>query len=242
MIHGKPFIDLEKYVDLTEFDSLHLEISRGIATARDLAYDGLQNVPEGTMHPHAQGYKVNPLFDVAAKWNSLSEDDPFKIAGKDLTYNQLTDYLKNAYGAYDFYRLFQIIKEPDVIGEAAEHFPGLLKWIESYVTNGIMTKLHSSNLISVDAGGIPWEHYDPAEGVETEGFLPEFIHIKTDTDRPFYILDPATGERTFMNTRVSYWNERDWHGGIPVPKPTYTLRINGTFTEEFKRKTGITIC
>ena len=241
MIYGQSFIDLEKYIDLTEFDSLRLEICRGIATARDLAFDGLQYVPEGTMHPHAQGYEVNPLFEVTPKWDALPEDDPVKIAGKDLTYNQRTDFLKNAYGAYDYYRLFQIFTEDGMNVEVAKHFPGLTKWIQSFVTSGILKNLHSSNLISVDAGGIPWEHYDPAEGYETPGFLPEFIHIKTDCDRPFYILNPDTGERTFMNTRVAYWNERDWHGGLPVWRPTYTLRINGYFTEEFKEKTGMLV-
>ena len=241
MIHSKPFIDLEKHVDLTEFDSLHLEICRGIATARELAYDGLQHVPEGTMHPHAQGYNVNPLFDVAAKWNSLPEDDPFKIAGKDLTYNQLTDYLKNAYGAYDFYRVFPILEDKGTPGEVAKHFPNLTKWVLSFKDAGIIKSFHSSNLLSVDAGGIPWEHFDPSDGTETPGFLPEFLHIKTDCDRPFYMLNIETNERTFMNTRVAWWNERDWHGGLPIYRPTYTLRINGYFTDEFKRKVGIPV-
>jgi hypothetical protein len=69
--------------------------------------------------------------------------------------------------------------------------------------------------------------------------MPEFIHVKTDTDRPFYILNPETGERTFMNTRVAYWNESDWHGGIPIQRPTYTLRINGRFSKEFKERIGM---
>jgi len=239
MIKGKIFIDLEPYIDLRAYDKLHLEICRGIATARDLALDGLQHVPDGTMHPHAQGYKVYPLFEATTKWESLSEDDPFKIAGKDLTYNQRTDYLKNAYGAYDFYRLFPILGDKGLPGKVSEHFPNLTNWVLNLENLNIFKSFHSSNLISVDAGGIPWEHFDPPEGYETPGFLPEFIHIKTDCDRPFYILDPETNERTFMNTRVAYWNERDWHGGLPIYRPTYTLRINGSFTEEFKEKTGM---
>jgi hypothetical protein len=194
------------------------------------------------MHPHAQGYKVKPLFDVTPEWNKLPDDDPYKIAGKDLTYNQRTDFLKNAYGAYDFYRLFPLLHAPTGLpGKVAEHFPGLLNWVLSFKTNGIIKKFYSSNLISVDSGGIPWEHYDPADDTEAPDFIPEFIHIKTDTDRPFYILDPETQERTFMNTRVAYWNERDWHGGLPIHRPTYTLRINGSFTDEFKEKIGIPV-
>ena len=241
MIHGQIYIDLEKHVDLTGFDALHLEISRGIATARDLAIDGLQYVPPGTMHPHAQGYDVKPLWEVVDRWNNLPDNDPFKIAGKDLTYNQRTDYLKNAYGAYEYYRIFQIINEDGINLKLTEHFPGLLKWVQTFVTSGILKNLHSVNLLSIDAGGIPWEHFDPADGIESEGFLPEFIHIKTDCDRPFYILNPETGDRTFMNTRAAYWSERDWHGGLPIWRPTYTLRVNGYFTDELKKKIGIPV-
>jgi hypothetical protein len=169
------------------------------------------------------------------------EDDPFKIAGKDLTYNQLTDYLKNAYGAYDFYRVFPILEDKGTPGEVAKHFPNLTKWVLGFKDAGIIKSFHSSNLLSVDAGGIPWEHFDPSDGTETPGFLPEFLHIKTDCDRPFYMLNIETNERTFMNTRVAWWNERDWHGGLPIYRPTYTLRINGYFTDEFKRKVGIPV-
>jgi len=239
MIHGQSYIDLEKHIDLTQFDSLRTEICRGIATARHLAMDGLHEIPEGTIHPHAQGIIVKPLYEVVTMWNSLPDDDPLKIAGQGLDHNQLTDYLKTAFGAYDYYRLFPILNEHNVVGEVAEHFPGLLKWIQSFVTSGILDSLYSSNLISVDSGGTPWEHYDPRQLDETPGYLPEFIHIKTDCDRPFYILDPDTGERTFMNTRAAYWNESDWHGGIPIQRPTYTLRINGRFSKEFKQKVGM---
>lgn len=239
MLHNHLFLDLEKHVDLTEFDSLHPEICRGIATAKPFSIDGIQQVPEGTIHPDAQGIKVNPLYDVVKMWKSLPQDDPLKIAGEGLEYNQLTDYLKNAFGAYDFYRLYPVIEEVNVLGEVSTHFPGLVKWIQSFVTSGIFESLWASNLISVDAGGIPWEHLDPNYEDEDPDFIREFIHIKTDTDRPFYIIDPKTNEKIFMNTRVAYWNESDWHGGFPIQRPTYTLRINGTFTNEFRKKIGI---
>jgi hypothetical protein len=66
--------------------------------------------------------------------------------------------------------------------------------------------------------------------------VPEFIHIKTDLDRPFYLIDPLSKEKTYITTRAAWWNERDWHGGEPILKPTYTFRVDGTFTNEFKEK------
>ena len=236
MTNNQLFIDLEKHIDLTEWDNLKPEICRGIATAKDLAWDGI-HFTYGEICPGAQGITVAPLWHMVKSWKDLPEDDAFKIAGKDLNHNQLTDYLKYSVGAYDFYRIYPVIGEYNVLGECSTHFPGLIKWIHSLVDSGVFQSLYQVNIITVDSGGIPWEHRDPPSE-SPSSTLSEFVHIKTDCDRPFYIVDPATGDRVFMNTRAAWWNETVWHGGLPIQRPTYTLRINGTFTDEFRTRIG----
>ena len=237
MIGNRLYIDLEKHIDISQLDSLHPEICRGIATARHLSVSGLQTIHPGTINPHSQGNLVKPLYDVYSYWQSLPDTDPLKIAGKDLNYNQLTDYLKFAFGGYDLYSLYKLL---DVdfrntgIGEIQNHFPNLINWILSFETDGILRDIHSATLMSLEAGGLPWEHRDPEP--EWEGHIAEFIHFKTDLDRPFYMIDPNTKNRVYINTRVAWWDETDWHGGEPINRPTYTLRINGSFTNEFKKK------
>lgn len=237
MINNHLFIDLEKHIDLSEWDTLKPEICRGIATAKNLAWDGI-HFTYGEIRPWAQGIQVTPLWHMVKKWKELSEDDAFKIAGKDLNHNQLTDYLKYSAGAYDFYRVYPVIDEDNILGECSKHFPGLVKWTQSLVDSGVFESLYQVNIITVDAGGIPWEHSDPAPSESSLYKKSEFIHVKTDCDRPFYIIDPATGDRVFMNTRAAWWNETVWHGGLPIQRPTYTLRINGTFTDEFRTRIG----
>ena len=77
------------------------------------------------------------------------------------------------------------------------------------------------------------EHRDP------DLPLTEFVYFRTDCDRPFYMIHPDTNERIYLNTRAAWWDEGDWHGGEPINRPTYTLRINGRFTEEFKKLIGV---
>jgi hypothetical protein len=237
MLGNHLFINLENHIDLTEFDKLRPEICRGVATASHFARNGLHTINDGTIHPDAQGLKVNPLYDVYATWNALPEDDPLKIAGKDLDYNQLTTYLKYAFGAYDLYSLYVVLDDcfnNVVLTEINDHFPELTKWILNFLENGTFSKISSATIMMLEAGGLPWEHCDPEPAMA--GKIAEFIHIKTDLDRPFYIIDPKTNERVYMNTRVAWWDETDWHGGEPISRPTFTLRINGRFTEEFKKK------
>jgi hypothetical protein len=102
--------------------------------------------------------------------------------------------------------------------------------------------------MGIDANGIPWEHRDPEDPVtgifdpdnqNPSGQISEFIHIKTDCDRPFYVIHPNTKEKVFINARSAWWDERDWHGGYPIQRPSFTVRVNGRFSDEFREKLNI---
>jgi hypothetical protein len=43
----------------------------------------------------------------------------------------------------------------------------------------------------------------------------------------------------YHDTRVAWWDERDWHGGELINRPTFTVRVNGRYTDEFKKLLGI---
>lgn len=251
MIKGQLFIDLEKYVDLKEFDLLLPSICKGMATADHLAVHGLHTYHPGTVNTDAQGIDVKPLSQAYEYWNSLPDTDPIKTAGKDLNYNQLTTYLKYALQAYDHYKFYKVLDRDykhNGIGETGQHFPELVNWAISLKDAGIFKSLSRVTIFALDANGIPWEHRDP-ENPTTGTFDPnaeikyteltEFIHVKTDNDRPFYMIDPVTKNRVYINTRVAWWDERDWHGGEPINRPSYTVRVNGRFTDEFKKQINI---
>lgn len=240
MVYNRLYIDLANYIDLKVFDSLHPVICRGIATASHLAFNGLQTINPGSINPNTQNYKITPLYEAHETWSSLPPDSLLKKAGEDLDYNQLTTYLKFAFGGYDLYSIYRILDagfQETGLGEMEQHFPSLIEWILNFKDQGIFKSLHSATLMVIESGGIPWEHCDPEQPEDVEeGFIPEFIHIKTDLDRPFYMIDPETKNKVYVNTRVAWWNERDWHGGEPISRPSYTLRINGRFSDEFKQR------
>jgi hypothetical protein len=81
MIGNQLFIDLQNYIDLTEFDSLHPEICRELATANHLAIYILQVYHPRTAHPNTQNIEIKPLSQVYNYWNLLPDSDPLKIAG-----------------------------------------------------------------------------------------------------------------------------------------------------------------
>jgi hypothetical protein len=225
MLNELPYINLEKYIDLTSFDRLLPEIYKGMTLATDLRIIGSHEIYPGSINPKAQGLEFTPLYESYKTWNTLPHDDPLKLAGNDLDYNQLTTYLKYAFGGYDLYSRFVLFENCDQeikLEKCSDYFRGLIEWI--------------LNLKSLDAGGIPFEHCDPIKTPEEASQIPQFIHIKTDLDRPFYVKNSLTKEKYYMDTRVAWWDERDWHGGDPINRVTFTVRIDGCFSNEFKNK------
>jgi hypothetical protein len=90
--------------------------------------------------------------------------------------------------------------------------------------------------------GLPFEHrdLDAKHGVNVvKPHRNEFIHIRPDTRNQFYIWDPETKNKYGINARAAWWNDQDWHGGNRVMTQSYSLRIDGKFTEDFRKKLGI---
>ena len=42
-----------------------------------------------------------------------------------------------------------------------------------------------------------------------------------------------------MNGHASFWNDQDWHGGETSKEQEYGVRIDCVFTEDFRKKIGI---
>ena len=54
-----------------------------------------------------------------------------------------------------------------------------------------------------------------------------------------YEWDPETKNKTYINSRAAWWNDQDWHGGERIMEQSYSLRIDGKFTNDFRKKLGI---
>ena len=234
-INNRPYISLDEHLDLESYDKLIPEICRGFANARHLSINGSHACKDGYINTG----KFKPLYEAYRELQKLPDNHPIKLASDGLNHNQLTTYLKYALGGYDLYSrfvLFEDCHEDLKLEEAASYFPSVISWIDNLKNLNIFSKIHGCTFFLLEAGGVPYEHHDPADNEESLRWVPEFIHIKTDTDRPFYIIDPVSREKTYITSRSSWWNERDWHGGEPILKPTFTFRIDGSFTPEFRNK------
>lgn len=251
-INGHAYLDLEKYVDLTSFDKLQADIYRGFALAKHLAAEGSLDVPPHMVNDQAHNYRFKPLFKAYSEFLELPDSDPIKIVGLEIqqkhTESEFITFLKHAMGGYDLYSFYVLCdffegwrNDPIVRirDEVAAYFPGLKDWIINLQTTGIFSHIGRVSFFVLEAGGIAFEHQDPAVDPEYPNITSEFIHIRPNLERPFYVRSNITREKVYINTRVGYWNDQDWHGGEPVMKPSYSLRIDGIFTPELKNQLKI---
>jgi hypothetical protein len=257
-INGSPYIDLEQYLDMKVFDSLQPEILTGFARAREFAKEGTWMAPGFTFDNMSYMLHWKPIYKAMEEFMSMPDTDPIKAAGMKLYPNDFqnfrernvfTRYLKHAMSAYDPYIYYYLWEEgswddrtaPRKLTPEADYFPNVVKWVESLV-GSIFQDIGRVIFFHCEADGIPFEHrdLDAKNGINVvKPHRNEFIHIRPNTKKAFYVWDPEKKNKVYLNTRAAWWNDVDWHGGERIMEQSYSLRIDGKFTDEFRKRLGI---
>jgi hypothetical protein len=261
-IGGKPYIDLDPYLDVEGFRNLHPEICKGFALARNYAKEGTWMTPGFKFDDMSYIINWKPIYKAFAEFQSLPDNDPIKVEGMKIfpqdfkDYEQrniFTRYLKSAMGANDPYIYYFLWEEGSWDERNAErhpteeqqYFPGVVRWVKKLVNDGIIDQIGRVIFFHCDHNGHAFEHrdLDANNGVhDDKQYSPhnnEFIHIRYRTKRGFYIWDPESENKHYLNCNAAFWNDQDWHGGESSTEVEYGLRIDCKFTPEFRKMLGI---
>ncbi len=258
-INNKPYIDLDPLLDIQGFQQLHLEICRGMATAREYAKEGTWMKPGFTFEDMSYRPNLKPIYQSFEEYQSLPDDNPIKLEGQKIFPQDFKDYkqrnlfvryLKNAMGAHDPYIYYLLWEEGSNMKDRGEvereplpeqqHFPGVVKWVESLKQQNIIEHIGRVIFFVSESSSKPFEHRDlDADTPTYTDHNIEFIHIRPNTKRGFYIWDPETNRKHYVNSHACFFNDQDWHGGEFSMEQEYGLRIDCKFTQEFKKQLGI---
>ena len=256
-INNQKYFDLEQHLDMKTFDDLQPEIIRGFAEAREFAKEGTWMKPGFKFDNMSYKIHWKPIYQAMEEFMELPKDDPIYQGGIDLfkdfkdykQRNKFTRYLKMAMGAYDPYIYYFLWEEGSwddrtaarKLTEEAEYFPNVVKWVEQ-LQGTVFEHIGRVIFFHCEADGIPFEHrdLDAKHGIDVvKPHRNEFIHIRPNTKKAFYLWDPESKDKTYLNTRAAWWNDVDWHGGERIMEQSYSLRIDGRFTEAFRKQLGI---
>lgn len=257
-INDQPYFNMEPYLDMIGFDQLQPEIIRGFAEARMYAKEGTWMTPGFTFDDMSYRISWKPIYEAMAEFMALPDTDPIKQVGLEIMprnfqnfqeRNVFTRFLKMALGAYDPYIYYYLWEEgswddraaPRKLTPEAEYFPHTVKWVESLVGT-VFEDIGRVIFFHCEADGIPFEHRDLDAKNGVDVIMPhrnEFIHIRPNTKKAMYLWDPENKNKVYLNTRAAWWNDVDWHGGEQIMEQSYGLRIDGKFTEAFRKQLGI---
>jgi hypothetical protein len=70
---------------------------------------------------------------------------------------------------------------------------------------------------------------------DSTDLLHEFVWFRTNLDKPFYMLEPGTGERSYVRSYCAWFDTvNQFHGADGAEGLTWSLRVDGEFTEAFR--------
>ena len=63
----------------------------------------------------------------------------------------------------------------------------------------------------------------------------EFIWFRTNCDKPFYMLDPDSGERRYVTGHSAWFDTvNQYHGGDATGELAWSIRVDGRFSDAFR--------
>lgn len=116
------------------------------------------------------------------------------------------------------------------------HFPSLMGFVDRlpFVSYGRVL------LFLTEHGQSLHVHSDINENEREDDLRMDFIWISSSMDKNFFIYDPITDTRHPVESRSAFFNVKDFHGTLPASSYSYSLRVDGWFTEAFREKIGLT--
>jgi hypothetical protein len=241
-------INMDEYIDHSMDEELHLECCRGLAMSNDFKL----GMVYGSMPPFE-----TDRFGGKASWSEmlyhLEKFDPTgvhrqqleKIIDASPPEERLSSIYKYAYFSMGaiipwFFALYlkrsafnAKTQNVESWEPAAEKFPLLKQYIASlpfkYIGRVLFFTSYPNAGVVTHRDSIVAEHKD------------HNINLFFSSGRPSYVWDEVTHTKTYLdpNAKSYFFNNRDYHGVDPEPVFRYTLRVDGTFTDEMCEHLGL---
>lgn len=64
----------------------------------------------------------------------------------------------------------------------------------------------------------------------------EFVWFRTNFDKPFYMLNPESGEKLYVRSHAAWFDTvNQFHGADAASGLSFSIRVDGRFSPEFRR-------
>jgi hypothetical protein len=237
-----PFIDMEPYLDTSTFHEFHDEINMGLSRIRTYGFPNVSGtIPEELREFDGQTHPLNMLYHI-------EQYDPDGRHRRNLakleSQEERVKYCTFAMGAAQgwSFSVFLLMndyltrQDPSKIRETSysNHFQQTIQ----YIRNCLPYKYVSRAILFTTFPGTELTCHRDFYG---SGHSDHHICFNFGPGRRAYVYDCDEQERVHVREgcRAYFFNDRDYHGVSPVPEFTYTIRVDGQFTDEFSEQIGL---
>jgi hypothetical protein len=235
-IDNKPFINCHPFVDISYLENNYKEICLQIAKS---------HIQQGVYGPGI--LKEDEYGSYIKFMRKYLKEDPELVSG--LGRDQQNIFFKLYEGMFSASTVSYIrnFKDPaslksylrkstadgTVWTANKEFFPDLINWIYSELPfneiGRILFFIHEHHC------EIPIHR----DGTEYHTHNNEFLWINPRSTKKFFIYNEETSEKNYVTTPVAFFNDLDLHGGDPINSMSWSLRVDGKFTDEFRKQLKI---
>ncbi len=65
----------------------------------------------------------------------------------------------------------------------------------------------------------------------------EFVWFRTNMDKPFYMLNPGSGEKLYVRSHAAWFDTvNQYHGADATGRLSFSIRVDGSFDDAFRRQ------
>lgn len=65
----------------------------------------------------------------------------------------------------------------------------------------------------------------------------EFVWLRTNLDKPFYVLNPESGEKRYIGGHSAWFDTvNQYHGADATGELAWSIRVDGRFSDEFRKQ------
>jgi hypothetical protein len=259
-IWGRPFIDLEPFVDPSRLAEVDDEITASLAQV-EVGYTGGSHKWMGIVPPSLEGSPYVDYGQVIAKMSreelarlvSLA-DDPAAFEPSDLDRARADElgeerehplsrrqmlWLKYRYGVYFpwkvFYELIPTKGWDDKSSGAGKAFTAEAQEHFPRLIALVMTlpfaQIGRCNIMGLEANDHGTVHHDRSDDEKVAA--DHFITLCPRGDKRLFLWDEEDRRKIEVRSRAYWFNDGDYHGVEPDPYFRYSVRIDGYFKPEF---------
>lgn len=259
--HRAPFVDLTDLLDNSAFPILHEEICLGLIEV-EYSYTGGSHKNMGIVPPE---FADDPYKDYMQIIKGFSREEFLRFIAlgdpeipidparqQEYTFGEEADvpmtwrqyqYLKIRYGAYfpwKFYLQmmageFDWTSKNTLVRDFDEELKQIFPMTCQFIRSLPFVSIGRCDLLGLEANDFGTVHRDNYHKRENPP-VNDFITICPAGNKHLFLYNGETKEMVFPTGNIYTFNDMNYHGVAPDPYFRYSIRIDGTFTEDFRKK------